>query len=423
MKIAIIGTGISGLTAAYYLKKYGYDLDLFEAADYVGGHTHTVPTLHDGQTYFIDTGFIVFNKKTYPYFCRLMDELKIISQKTDMSFSVSDLEAGFEYSGGSLKGLFAQKKNYWSPSFYFFLKQVAVCQKALKQVLDNNIHHHKTLEDFMVENHIPDKVIEHYLYPLVSALWSSSMKSVEKMPVYFIAHFLQNHGLLRMLPNIDWEVIPGGSYSYISPLTQSFSDKIHLNTKIEKIVLQEDGINLQTSTATFGTYDKVIMANHSDEALEILPEGFSLQKKLLASIPYQKNSVILHTDSRLMPKNKHAWASWNYLISREKKELAFLTYYMNKLQNLKIKQDFFVTLNAQDEIAADKIIQCFEYHHPQFTLDTSDAQKRHREINKNTSIYFCGAYWGFGFHEDGVKSALVVCEEITGRDLLDANSQ
>ncbi len=419
MAIAIIGSGISGLTAAYYLTQSGFDVRVFESENYIGGHTHTIPVLTSDKTYAIDTGFIVFNDRTYPHFCALLDEIGLTGQDTDMSFSVSDRLDNFEYSGASFSGLFAQKRRLLSPQFYVFLKNIYKAQRALKKALNAENASQETLEDFVKKNAIHPKVTQHYLYPLISALWSSPLAAVEKMPVYFIAHFLENHGLLKMIPDIQWKVIPGGSCTYIPPLIRHFSDKIYLNTKVKKMQETEEGIQLYDNNGTaLGLFEKVIIATHSDQTLRLLEKPTPLQSHLLTSIPYQKNSVVLHKDKHLMPQNKKAWASWNYLIKPENTEQAVLTYYMNKLQNLEAAEDYFVTLNADQLIAPDKIIQTFEYHHPQFTRDSLAAQQQHRAINQEGNIYFCGAYWGFGFHEDGVKSGLLVCEEITGRTLL-----
>ncbi len=418
MTIAIVGCGISGLTCAYYLTQSGYDVRLFEAENYVGGHTHTVPVKSGEKTYAVDTGFIVYNSQTYPHFCTLLKSIGLEGQNTDMSFSVSDRLSNFEYSGGSLLGLFAQKKLLLSKKFYHFLKKIYDTQRILKKILNDSDSSEETLQSFVKRNKIDEKVIQHYLYPLISALWSSPFESVEKMPVYFVAHFFENHGLLRMIPNVDWKVIPGGSFSYIAPLIRHFSDKIYLNTKVEKIETADNNIKLYSGEGGLGVFEKVIIATHSDQALKLLKEPTSLQTCILSSIPYQKNIAVLHKDKNLMPIHKKAWASWNYLIKPENTKQAILTYYMNKLQGIRSEEDFFVTLNSDDQIAPEKIIQTFEYHHPQFSLDSQTAQKQHRALNQEGNIHFCGAYWGFGFHEDGVKSGLRVCEQITGKKLL-----
>lgn len=422
MTIAIVGSGISGLTTAYYLTQLGFNVRVFESENYIGGHTHTIPVTCKDRTYAIDTGFIVYNSETYPHFCKLLKEIGLEGQRTDMSFSVSDRFNHFEYSGGSVGGLFAQKRQLFSVKFYQFLKKIHYTQLVLKKVLNKNVYVEETLQDFVKRHSISEKVIQHYLYPLISALWSSPLQAVEKMPVYFIAHFLENHGLLRMIPNIEWKVIPNGSFSYIPPLIRYFSEKIFLNTKVERIVTTEEGVKLYAKHESLGIFEKVIIATHSDQALKLLESPTPLQINVLNSIPYQKNKVVLHKDKNFMPIHKKAWASWNYLINPENTKQAVLTYYMNKLQNLSSHDDFFVTLNPDtlgyQQIAAEKIIQTFEYHHPQFTSNSILAQKQQRGLDKDGKLYFCGAYWGFGFHEDGVKSGLVVCEQITGKKWL-----
>lgn len=409
MRIAIIGSGISGLTSAYYLQKQGHNVFVFEASDYIGGHTHTVNVSSGEQDYAIDTGFIVFNHETYPNFTHLLNELNVDIQNTDMSFSVYDPRRNFQYSGGSLNGLFADRKNLFSFKFYHLLKEIHRFNRLAKMVLVTN-NNTTTLEQFLKQHQFHTNLSELYLYPLISALWSSPSDVIGNMPIYFVANFFENHALLKMVPDISWKVIKNGSSSYISPLIDAFKQQIYVNTQVVNLRREEQGFNLYHENGLIGHFDAVVVATHSDQALRLLDQPTALQSEILSSFSYESNDVILHQDETLMPSSRRAWASWNYRISSENN--AILTYNMNKLQCISDPTPFLVSLNAANIINPEKIIQRFSYSHPQYTQASLAAQSRQHELNAQSGIYFCGAYWGFGFHEDGVNSALAVCRQL-----------
>ncbi|PJD93519.1 MAG: FAD-dependent oxidoreductase [Legionella sp.] len=409
MRIAIIGSGISGLTSAYYLQKRGHDVFVFEASDYVGGHTHTINVSTAGQDYAIDTGFIVFNHETYPNFTHLLNELKIDIQDTDMSFSVYDPKLNFQYSGGSLNGLFADRRNLFSLKFYHLLKEISRFHRLAKIVLVS-MNTRTNLQQFLKQHQFHKNFGELYLYPLISALWSSPRDVIGAMPIYFVAHFFENHALLKMRPDISWKVVKHGSSHYIAPLIQAFKEQVYVNTAVVNLSREDQGFNLYHEKGQIGHFDAVVVATHSDQALRLLDKPTPLECEILSSFSYVDNDVILHQDETLMPSSSRAWASWNYRIASENR--AILTYNMNKLQCISDSVPFLVSLNAANIINPEKIIQRFSYSHPQYTLASLAAQSRQQELNAQSGIYFCGAYWGFGFHEDGVNSALAVCRQL-----------
>ncbi|MDX2164710.1 MAG: FAD-dependent oxidoreductase [Gammaproteobacteria bacterium] len=408
MKIGIVGSGISGLTAAYYLNKAGHDIYVFEANDYVGGHTHTIPVETSSGKYNIDTGFIVFNHRTYPNFVKLLQECNVSSQPTNMSFSVFAPDKNIQYSGESLNGLFADRKNIFNSTFYKLLYEILRFQTLAKEIVahtDTTL----TIHQFLKKNKLSDNFSELYFYPLVSALWSTALRDISNMPIYFVAMFFNNHGLLKAIPDLPWQVIKGGSFSYIKKLTQDFADKIYINTPVIKIARRTDGCKLWSPKGELGIFDKIIVATHSDQALKLLAEPSSLEFEILSKFTYSENEVVLHTDSNILPPNKRAWASWNYWVNPDANHNAVLTYHMNRLQSISAPEEFCVSLNATRHIQPEKIIQTFNYAHPQYTVESLSAQSRQSELNNHSgSIYYCGAYWGFGFHEDGVKSAVNV---------------
>ncbi|HBI21492.1 MAG TPA: FAD-dependent oxidoreductase [Legionella sp.] len=411
MRIAIIGSGISGLTSAYYLQKQGHDVFVFEASDYIGGHTHTIDVSRADQHYAIDTGFIVFNHQTYPNFTHLLNELHVDTQNTDMSFSVYDPKLNFQYSGGSLNGLFADRRNLFNPKFYRLLGEIHRFHRLAKSVLASN-NTTSTLQQFLKQHQFHTDLGELYLYPLISALWSSPSDVIGAMPIYFVSKFFENHALLKMLPDISWKVVTHGSASYISPLIHSFKEQVYVNTAVVNLRRDEKGFRLFHETGPIGQFDAVVVATHSDQALRLLDAPTALEVEILSSFSYEDNDVILHQDETLMPSSSRAWASWNYRLSQEHHSHAVLTYNMNKLQSIPASVPFFVSLNAAHLIHPETVIQRFSYSHPQYTLASLAAQSRQQELNAQSGIYFCGAYWGFGFHEDGVNSALAVCRQL-----------
>ncbi|WP_460241119.1 NAD(P)/FAD-dependent oxidoreductase [Aurantivibrio infirmus] len=420
--VAIIGSGISGLMTAYLLHNFGknilldnnyvdYDVQLFEANSRLGGHTATMNVTHQGEDYAIDTGFIVYNDWTYPNFIRLLGELNIKSQKSEMSFSVSCDDTGLEYSGNNLNTLFAQRRNLLNPAFLKMLRLIIRFNKQAIEDLDNNkISKDITLGAYLNSNNYAGLFSSHYLVPMCAAIWSASTESVLNFPLLFFVNFFKNHGLLSISDRPQWRVIQGGSSSYIKPLVENFKDRVTLDCKITSVERKENGAFLCFESGEKMHFDEVVFACHSDQALGLLADASFDEKKLLGAMPYKNNKVVLHTDASLLPKKKRAWAAWNYLLSGETQDSAVLTYDMNILQGIHSKSTFCVTLNAKDRIDPATILGEYDYAHPSISLASVSAQKNWANINGVKNTWFCGAYWGNGFHEDGVVSALRVAE-------------
>jgi len=406
MKIAIVGSGISGMTAAYLLHG-DHDIDVFEAGDYVGGHTHTIDVERNNQHYAVDTGFIVFNRRTYPNFCKMMDRLGVESQSTKMTFSVKDGKTGLEYSPHTLNTFFAQRRNLLSPGFYRMIYDIFRLRRELNSIMHGKeeieIGHYLKREGYSKKFH------DHFVVPLGSSLWSTDPQTFKEFPLRTFIRFFKNHGFLNIINPFKWLVIKGGSERYVEKLTAAYSDKIRLNCAVKKIIRKVDGVELSLASGNTERFDHVVMATHSDQALALLSDASGAEKEILGSIPYQENLAILHTDSSVLPTLRNIWSSWNYLIPKEDSGRACLTYDMNILQSITSFEEFCVTLNREEYIEADKKIGQYLYHHPVFTKDAIAAQKRHSEISGQNRTHFCGAYWGYGFHEDGVKSALAAC--------------
>lgn len=411
-RIAVIGSGIAGLTSAYLLSKK-YQVSVFEKNNYIGGHTATIDVDYQGEQLAIDTGFIVFNNKTYPNFLKLLSQIGISKQETEMSFSVHHQQTGFEYNGHNLDTLFAQRRNIFKPSFWGLIREILRFNKACKALYESGMENdERTLGDFLEELNFSRFFCEHYILPMGAAIWSSSVADMEAFELRFFIQFFYNHGLLNVSDRPQWYVIPGGSREYIAPLTKSFANNIHLNTDIDKVTRSEQGVEITFADGTVEHFDEVVFACHSDQALKLLGDASDTERAILSDMPYSKNSVILHTDIRLLPERKKAWASWNYQLSGNREQAASVTYNMNILQGLKSKHTYCVTLNQDEAIEPSKIIQKFEYHHPVFNKSSMAAQKRRDEICGQNHTHFAGAYWYNGFHEDGVRSAVDLAKRL-----------
>lgn len=410
MKIAVVGSGIAGLTSAYLLNK-AHEVEVFEANDYIGGHTATVDL--DGHA--IDTGFIVFNDRTYPRFRHLMRTVGVKWRDTQMSFSVHNPDTGLEYNGHTLGTLFAQKRNYLRPSFYRMLWDIVQFNKAAKAALASlgQEADQRTLADFVESLGVGRLFKENYLYPMCAAIWSASLKEASQFPLGFFLRFFMNHGLLNITDRPQWATIEGGSRAYIGPLTESFKDAIHLNTPVKSIRRVADGIELETMDGKVQQFDEVVLACHSDQALALLADATDDEKAVLGAIEYQANEVVLHTDTSLLPKRQAAWASWNYWLpegAQREEKLSSVTYNMNILQGLQSDTTYCVTLNNTDRIDPAKIRRSFVYHHPVYSLPSMQARRQRDRICGQNHTHFAGAYWYSGFHEDGVHSAFDVAE-------------
>ena len=402
MKVAVIGSGISGNVAAYHLNKK-HDITVYEANDYIGGHTHTHEISHQGKQFRVDTGFIVFNHKTYPNFIALLDELGVQEQLSTMSFGVKCDKTGLEYMGSTINSLFAQRRNIFRPSFWRMIFDILRFNREATDLLQDSSGD-ISLGDFLEQHKYSQVFINHYLVPMAAAVWSADLKLMYEFPARYLVRFFNNHGLLSVNDRPDWYVIKGGSKTYAKALTSGFKDKIKLSTPVTRVERTEQGV-IVTSAEGKVHYDAVFFACHSDQALRMIHKPSDSEKQVLGAIKYQDNEVLLHTDASVMPKRKSAWAAWNYHLLDGDQTRVPVTYNMNILQSLDCQDQFCVTLNNSDAIDQSKVLKRLNYHHPIYTKESVAAQARHAEINCN-GFYFCGAYWRYGFHEDGVVSAL-----------------
>jgi len=416
MKIAIIGSGISGLTAAYLLHD-DHELTLYEANDYIGGHTHTHDLEIEGKSWKVDSGFIVYNEKTYPNFIKLLRKLEIVSQKSSMGFSVKAPYKQLEYSGSSLNALFAQRLNLFRPSFYIMINDMLRFNRIAKSKLEGLVDS-MTIKEFLKQNKFSKHFIENYIIPMGAAIWSTSAEKTIEMPAAFYIRFFQNHGLLQINNRPQWRVIKGGSKSYIEKIKKGFEKQIMLSTPVKKVIRHKNEVEV-----CFGKdgkysnkFDKVIIATHSDQALQMLDKPNAKEKEILGALQYQQNEVLLHTDESILPRKKQTWSSWNYSLNEDSKKPVALTYSMNILQSLNAKTHFLVTLNSFENIDPKKILKKLTYQHPLYTVEGVKLQKEKHLISGKNNTFYCGAYWGNGFHEDGVLSALDVCR-FFGKDL------
>lgn len=411
-RIAIIGSGISGLVCAHLLHRH-HDIRVYEANDYIGGHTHTVDVKdEDGQLQAVDTGFIVFNDWTYPNFIKLMDKLGVARQPTQMSFSVSNEKQDLEYNGHTLNTLFAQRRNLLRPRFYRMLKDILRFNKLCKARLVSNQSLHISLGQFLDEHGFGDTFTQNYILPMCAAIWSSSLEDVRAFSLHFFLEFFENHGLLNIVNRPQWYTLVGGSRAYIAPLIRGFEHNIHLNSPVTHVTRDANGWNITAQNQPSAQFDQVIFACHSDQALALLAQPTPAQQQILGALPYAENDVLLHRDKDQLPRRKLAWASWNYRLKGDESDNsrpATVTYNMNILQRLRSNTTFCVSLNTPD-IAPGKRLMQFQYAHPQFSQRSKAAQARRHEICGKDGLHFCGAYWYNGFHEDGVRSALDVCQ-------------
>ncbi|MBD2859198.1 FAD-dependent oxidoreductase [Spongiibacter sp. KMU-158] len=410
-RVAIIGSGISGLSAAYYLQR-NYQVTLFEANDYLGGHTATVDVEVASGTYAIDTGFIVFNERTYPLFLGLLDEIGLAKQETEMSFSVSNRVSGFEYNGHNLNSLFCQRSNLIFPKFYRFIFEILRFNKlAIAASEQGVVSPDLRLGDFLDQHKFSEFFCQNYILPMIAAIWSSAIADARDFPLHFFLKFFVNHGLLQVANRPQWYVIPGGSRSYIPLLTRELSD-IRLNTPVLAVERGDSGVQVLTPGHS-EHFDEVIFACHSDQALAILGASANAKEKaILGAIPYRDNSVILHTDDRLLPRHRNGWASWNFMLAEAEDAPPSVTYNMNILQGIDSPETFCVSLNQDTLINPDKILGKYCYAHPHINATTIAAQQRRHEICGVQHTHFCGAYWYNGFHEDGLRSAVDVVKRL-----------
>ena len=413
MKIAIIGSGIAGNVAAYHLSRE-HEVTVFEAGEHIGGHTHTHVVEQDGREVSVDTGFIVYNDWTYPNFAALLNELGVESQLSEMSFSVKCAARGLEYNGTSLNSLFAQRSNLLRPSFLRMIRDILRFNREAPALLEPGAPE-VTLGEFLRENDYSAEFVRNYILPMGAAVWSASPQTMRGFPARYFVRFFHNHGMLSVDERPTWRTIRGGSARYVEKLTAPFREHIRLNAPVESVRRAATHVLVKPRWGEAERYNQVFLACHSDQALRLLADATPLEREVLGAIAYQQNDVVLHTDSSILPKRKRAWAAWNYRLLEEEQDRVSVTYNMNKLQRLETSTPLLVTLNMTHAVDPAKIIKRLSYDHPMYTPQGVAAQARQSEINGVDRTYFCGAYWRYGFHEDGVVSALQALEHFRER--------
>lgn len=413
MKIAIIGSGISGLSAAWLFDQK-HDITLFEKNDYLGGHSNTATIKYNNKKISVDTGFIVFNFKTYPNLKALFELLKVKITKSNMSFAVRNLDNNFTYSGNDLAGLFAQKRNLFNPRFLMMLKDIIKFNKKSIALIENKaeIDNEQTLEEFIDQLKLGKYFKNNYLFPMAGAIWSCPTQLIKNYPAKVFLQFFYNHGLLAVTKQPQWYSVENGSKEYVKKISASFKDKIKLNCNIIKAKNIAGKILLTDDKNNDYQFDQVIFATHLDQTNNIIQDKTIAEQEILSQIKYSKNTAILHKDPKQMPLYKKAWASWVYLSSLKKKQLS-LSYWMNNLQNIDHKYPLFVTLNPIEKIAQKDIFAQYNYEHPIFDQNALKAQENIHKIQGKRNMWFCGAWYKYGFHEDGLNSALAIAEKFS----------
>lgn len=411
-RLAIVGTGIAGMSAAYFLRN-DYDITIYEKNDYVGGHTNTV-FVNDGEKDCpMDTGFMVFNFKTYPYMVKLFEELNVPIKDTDMSFSVRNEKLDLEFNGSSVNGLFSQRKNLINFKFLKMIFEILKFNGDAPNVLDSHKYDDFSIRDYIRELGLSDYFFDNFLVPMSSAVWSTPVERMGDFPAKSLVRFFQNHGFVGVNTQLQWKTIEGGSREYRSRLIESFKDKIVVNNPVKE-VREENGKVIVTSEKGEESFDEVIVAAHGDEALAMLSKPSEFQQEVLSKFHYQKNIATVHTDESVMPHLEENWSSWNFIIRDGE---PFTVYYMNRLQGVSDKQNFFVNINGERYVDNSKIIQEIVYHHPTFDVPAMKAQEKIDALNKSSNIKFTGSYYRYGFHEDGLLSSVNLCQMMLGREV------
>ena len=414
-KIAVVGSGVSGIVSAYLLQEK-YQVTLFEQNDYLGGHTNTVEiTKGPDAGLAIDTGFIVLNDATYPLFQKFLARLDVPTRVSEMSFGFQCLQTGLVYAGNDLNGLFAQRKNLLNPDFYHFLYEIIRFNRTASRDLDAGPVAAITLGEYLQQGKFSSYMIENYLLPMAAAIWSTPTLRAADFPAEAFLRFFKNHGLLAIRNRPQWKTVVGGSFAYIKAFKRDFTGKYHLNSGVEKVFREVDGVRLQFIDGRNERFDHVVIASHADQALRLLGDPSAEELRLLSPWEYQLNHTVLHTDASLLPQQKPAWSAWNF--TREVTEDAdhqpvFVSYYMNRLQGLTANQDYCVTLNRHESFRPETVIAEFDYYHPQYSFASLATQSELPSLNGENNSWFCGSYFGYGFHEDAVRSAVAVAEDL-----------
>jgi uncharacterized protein len=413
MKVAIVGAGVSGLVTAHLLGPR-HEVTVFESAGYAGGHANTIRVDTAHETHHVDTGFIVFNDRNYPQFERLLARLQVASQPSTMTFSVSDGRGDFEYSGGSPNGLFAKRAHLVTPWFHRMIADLARFNHAARELL----HEDGTgppLGQWLEQQRFSRPFIDRLIVPQASAVWSADPHQVWSFPARFLAEFFDRHGMLSFRGRPRWRTVVGGSARYVDALVAAFHGRLRLRTPVQRIVREPERVLVTPRGGEAEHFDEVVLATHSDQALALLHDASDREHELLGAIPYRANEAVLHTDARMLPARRRAWASWNYHLLDEPDDRTTVTYHMNRLQSLRARQEFCVTLNRTEQIDPRRVIRKIAYAHPVYTAGGVAAQRRVDEISGHNRTHFAGAYWGWGFHEDGVVSAARVADRFGAR--------
>jgi uncharacterized protein len=410
MRIAVIGAGVSGLVAAHLLHRT-HEITVFDAGSYAGGHTNTVTV---GE-HHVDTGFIVFNDRNYPLFERLLGRLNVPWQPSEMSFSVSDARGDFEYNGSSPNGLFAKRAHLVTPSFHGMIADLVRFNRDARALLASRDD--PSLSDWLAIRGYSKPFVERLIVPQAAAVWSADPAQMATFPARFLAEFFANHGMLGIRDRPRWRTIKGGSRRYVEAITRPWGERLRLDAPVQAVRRHADHVTVTTREAGEERFDEVVIAAHADQALRMLEDPSDREREILGAFPYQANEAVLHTDRSLLPRRRRAWASWNYHLLDEPSGLPTVTYHMNRLQSLRSERELCVTLNRTAAIDPAHVIRRISYAHPVYTAAGVQAQTRHREISGQRRTHYCGAYWGWGFHEDGVRSGARVAEQLGGERL------
>ncbi|MBM9577976.1 FAD-dependent oxidoreductase [Leptospira sp. 201903070] len=417
--LAIIGTGIAGMGCAHFLQNE-YDLTIFEKGSYIGGHTNTVDVDESGTKIPIDTGFIVFNHVTYPNLKRLFEELNVPTKKSSMSFSVQHVPQGLEFCGSGINGLFAQRKNFFNLKFLRLLYNINRFNKEAPKILENSKYMDYTLDEYIVKEGYHRDLLDYYLIPMSSAVWSTPDDLMLQFPIFGLVRFFLNHGFMGLDTQHQWYTVHGGSREYVKRLTAPIKDRFQLNAEVRSVENVGNKVRVTLKSGKSKVFDKVILATHADTSLKLLKNPTSLQKELLKEFKYQKNIATLHTDDGSMPKTKLSWSSWNYRIEEKNGQIRpFTVYWMNSLQGVSKKKNYYVSINDPGTLDRKKIIQEIEYDHPLFSVGSLKAQQRLPDLNREGNVFFCGSYFRNGFHEDAFWSARELSETVLGKKVWD----
>ena len=413
MKVAVIGSGISGLSAAHFLSKK-YTVDLFEKNNHFGGHSFTVDIKDNNseQLISLDIGFIVFNEATYPNLIKFFNELKISYEKSNMSFAVSIKNSGIEYSGSGINGIFANKLNIFNFKFLKMIKEIIIFyKKSEKENITN--YENQTLGEYLKFKNFSNYFINYHIIPMVAAIWSMPQNLAQKMPMALFLNFFKNHGLFKIKNRPQWYTVTGRSKVYVKKILQTISGEYFKNYEIKEVLRNKNNVRLYYGSSNeYFDYDKIVFATHADEALQLIKNPTEKEKNILINFKYKENIAYLHSDEQLMPDRKNVWSSWNSIIDKKDVNKSCVTYWLNKLQNIKTKNNYFLTLNPIIPIEDKKIIKKVKFSHPFYDLETIKSQKHLMELQGTNNTWFCGSYFGYGFHEDGLKSTLNIVDKI-----------